>query len=340
MVVRRRRAGSRASGGAPGPWRPPAPGVMEEVTPTDDVTRERWPRLAAAPAEARPRRDRSRLRRRVRSATAHPQRSHRGFSEPARRKGPAFQQAQRRSWCHRRQHGGHARRAGANSDGRASVTITTPNRSSPAAAPPTRRPLAWTAWWADQLGYRLPAPDRAPAAAPADKLPPEGVEPDPLNGYWRASCFGRGTPVHTREGPRPVEKVRVGDVVLAQDPATGELDFRPVVAAREDMPSAALRVTAGGEAVSAGPSSASGSRARAGSRPETLRKGTPCGPPAGRPPSSRSTTARFCPCTTSTWRAAATSSSARAGSWRTTTAWPSRSRRPSTPRGRQVIRNY
>ena len=41
-------------------------------------------------------------------------------------------------------------------------------------------------------------------------------------------CFGAGTSVETAEGPRPIETVRVGDLVLSRDEATGETGYQPV----------------------------------------------------------------------------------------------------------------
>ena len=43
-----------------------------------------------------------------------------------------------------------------------------------------------------------------------------------------ASCFVAGTPVITKSGTRPIEKLRIGDRVLSQDVETGELGFRVV----------------------------------------------------------------------------------------------------------------
>jgi hypothetical protein len=44
------------------------------------------------------------------------------------------------------------------------------------------------------------------------------------------SCFVPGTLVWTQAGPVAIELVDVGDLVLAQNPHTGELDYRPVLA--------------------------------------------------------------------------------------------------------------
>lgn len=43
-----------------------------------------------------------------------------------------------------------------------------------------------------------------------------------------AGCFVAGTPVHTREGLRPIEEIPVGDFVLSQPQFTGEVGYRRV----------------------------------------------------------------------------------------------------------------
>ncbi|MDK2127069.1 polymorphic toxin-type HINT domain-containing protein [Parachitinimonas caeni] len=42
-------------------------------------------------------------------------------------------------------------------------------------------------------------------------------------------CFVAGTPVWTKNGPVPIEQIKVGDLVLSQPEDGGELDYRPVV---------------------------------------------------------------------------------------------------------------
>jgi hypothetical protein len=42
------------------------------------------------------------------------------------------------------------------------------------------------------------------------------------------SCFVAGTPVWTQAGPVAIETLKIGDLVLSQDPRTGQLDYRPV----------------------------------------------------------------------------------------------------------------
>jgi RHS repeat-associated protein len=48
------------------------------------------------------------------------------------------------------------------------------------------------------------------------------------SGRMPCACFAAGTSVVTEKGPRPIETLRVGDVVLAHDPSTGETAFKPI----------------------------------------------------------------------------------------------------------------
>src|SRR5206468_3044925 len=70
----------------------------------------------------------------------------------------------------------------------------------------------------------------------------------------RHSCFGRGTPVRTVSGPRPIETIEVGDLVLTQDTAGGKLGYRPVVMAHHNPPSPTFEVSLGGAPVVTSPS--------------------------------------------------------------------------------------
>jgi hypothetical protein len=65
-------------------------------------------------------------------------------------------------------------------------------------------------------------------------------------GIGPMSCFVAGTTVATSIGPRPIESIRIGDFVLAQDCASGELAFKPVVqrTVRPAAPIVSLRTAA------------------------------------------------------------------------------------------------
>ncbi len=100
----------------------------------------------------------------------------------------------------------------------------------------------WHTWWYDQLGYTYQSPPKVTIVQDATppQLPPAGI----------ASCFVAGTPVPTLDGPRPIESIRVGDQVLAQDASTGALAFQPVVFLHHNPPGKTLRVSlAGGDSV-------------------------------------------------------------------------------------------
>ncbi len=51
------------------------------------------------------------------------------------------------------------------------------------------------------------------------------------------------TPVWTISGAVPIEKVRVGDMVLSQDPNTGELMFQPVLQTSKRAPERLFKVS-------------------------------------------------------------------------------------------------
>ena len=115
---------------------------------------------------------------------------------------------------------------------------------------------AWTRWWVDQVGYASTSPDwtsktsRAEDVAIAYQPPsvPDGAARQ-IVGYDRRSCFGAGTPIRTIAGPRPIEKLQVGDQVLTQSTTTGALGFRPILVVHHNPPSATFRIKLGGRAI-------------------------------------------------------------------------------------------
>ncbi len=70
----------------------------------------------------------------------------------------------------------------------------------------------WWAWW-DQYN-EMYVPDRSPQV---------------IRRVISQSCFSAGTKVVTAAGQIPIEKLEIGDRVLAQDADTGELAFKPVL---------------------------------------------------------------------------------------------------------------
>ncbi|MFQ5734519.1 MAG: polymorphic toxin-type HINT domain-containing protein [Planctomycetaceae bacterium] len=55
------------------------------------------------------------------------------------------------------------------------------------------------------------------------------TEPILLKYWYMLSCLAAGTPVWTDRGPVAIDKVRVGDCVLAKNVETGELAYKPVL---------------------------------------------------------------------------------------------------------------
>jgi hypothetical protein len=56
-------------------------------------------------------------------------------------------------------------------------------------------------------------------------------------------CFTAGTLVHTKEGLKPIEVIKVGDLVAARDDTTGETNWKPVVQLFHNLDKAVLNLT-------------------------------------------------------------------------------------------------
>lgn len=82
------------------------------------------------------------------------------------------------------------------------------------------RPQSWWRWWQEYNDVY------APEDKPLVESENESVFVAVVN---TCECFLPGTPVWTETGPEPIERVKVGDRVLAQDPATGELAYKLVL---------------------------------------------------------------------------------------------------------------
>lgn len=93
---------------------------------------------------------------------------------------------------------------------------------------------AWSKWWTEQQGYSY---------RPPKKVTYVQVARGPSPSYEAtSSCFGRGTPVQTIDGPRPIETLSIGDRVLSQDPKSGALAYQPVLAVFHNEPTETRRI--------------------------------------------------------------------------------------------------
>ncbi len=71
----------------------------------------------------------------------------------------------------------------------------------------------------------------------------------PIVNVERHSCFAAGTLVRTFSGPRPIEELGAGDLVLTRNTTTGVLSFQPVVVAYHNPPNATYRIDLGSESI-------------------------------------------------------------------------------------------
>ncbi len=107
------------------------------------------------------------------------------------------------------------------------------------------KPESWRAWWVDRLGFSMVAP-------PAQYKPTFDQFVQVEASYASAAsgeCFVAGTPVWTRDGQRPIDALKVGDLVLTQDESTGALGYQPILVARHNPPSATVTVRLGDETI-------------------------------------------------------------------------------------------
>jgi hypothetical protein len=118
-------------------------------------------------------------------------------------------------------------------------------------------PDDWWRWWNDynEVYYTDPKPvqQRYARSESAVYVPEELAIPSSTGGAATprtgGECLAAGTPVWTNTGRKAVERVRVGDLVLAQDPRSGELAFKPVIRTTIRAPEKLLRLRLAGETI-------------------------------------------------------------------------------------------
>ena len=123
--------------------------------------------------------------------------------------------------------------------------------------------VAWEKWVTDLSGYAYVSPTRTVDDTPTyEEEVPLDYQPQPssiLSGppqittiaiqRVQHNCFAAGTPVQTMDGLCPIEKLRVGDQVLTQDPKSGELKYQPLLAVYHNPPNETLRIGLGKETI-------------------------------------------------------------------------------------------
>ncbi|HTM52537.1 MAG TPA: polymorphic toxin-type HINT domain-containing protein [Pirellulales bacterium] len=118
-------------------------------------------------------------------------------------------------------------------------------------------PQAWWSWWSDY--NEMYEPPQKPVARDYRDTTPQPFKTTedtvaitifPIES-GRVDCVPAGTSVQTSTGPIAIEQVRTGDCVLSQDPDTGELAFKPVLATTMRPPSPLIHVRVAGETIRA-----------------------------------------------------------------------------------------
>jgi len=124
-------------------------------------------------------------------------------------------------------------------------------------------PMDWWGWWwqdyNEMYTIRTSAESADPLGTQSHKpvyaLHREGrIDYRPPNYRPPCECFAPGTKVWTLTGRQAIEQIKSGDCVLAQDMQSGELAYKPVLAATVRQPTPRIRVGLGGESIVATPS--------------------------------------------------------------------------------------
>jgi hypothetical protein len=108
-------------------------------------------------------------------------------------------------------------------------------------------PEAWWQWWSDRNETYLAGAkpvntiQQTSRVTVVDAVASTGPSPA------THECLVAGTMIWTVRGPWEIERVRVGDLVLAQHPETGELAYKPVLRTTVRPKGRLLKFQAGGE---------------------------------------------------------------------------------------------
>jgi len=89
-------------------------------------------------------------------------------------------------------------------------------------------PRKWWDWYQDYTDYyrSYDRPVYATRETSNDYILPPIV---PTGSGGGVECFVRGTPVWTKTGPKPIETLTTGDLVLSQNVNSGEIAYKPVL---------------------------------------------------------------------------------------------------------------
>lgn len=108
-------------------------------------------------------------------------------------------------------------------------------------------PEAWWTWWSDRNEVFLAG--SKPLNTIQQTTQETIVDSVAVTGALPATheCLAAGTMISTAKGPWEIEKIRVGDLVLAQHPETGELAYKPVLRTTVRPKGQLIKLQAGSE---------------------------------------------------------------------------------------------
>ena len=128
--------------------------------------------------------------------------------------------------------------------------------------PDIAEPDQWWSWWDSENEMQSTGPkpvdfsvvEREVSIFDEDPYSP-GDEYTPMSSttsYWhepviRVSCLVAGTPVWTLSGQKPIESIKIGDLVLSQNVDSGEVTFKPVLRTTVRPPVEILTLETSGE---------------------------------------------------------------------------------------------
>lgn len=115
------------------------------------------------------------------------------------------------------------------------------------------KPSDWHDWWQSFNEYSWPKPTKYLWKSQVSSYHVHQHTHTETTGnihsalFGPRSCFLAGTPVRTEMGTVPIESIKPGDRVLAQDQDTGELAYKVVLTTTLRPPAKMLQIQAGGE---------------------------------------------------------------------------------------------
>ena len=116
-------------------------------------------------------------------------------------------------------------------------------------------PQDWWQWWDDhneiyssgdkplQESYAYRSVSIVGVPPPSQAL--SGSSSSSRSSQNKKDCLAGGTPILTNRGPVAVDRLRIGDLVIARHPVTGETALKPVVQITSRAPEPLLRITIG-----------------------------------------------------------------------------------------------